>query len=268
MKKKLPNYLLIIFLLLSFKSISQTIWLKGTVKNTSLKGIKNAHILNLTTKKGAISNENGVFNIKVKKGDWLQISNVQYIRKSFRITNTTLKEKTVQVYLFGITNQLEEVVIKKKMKGFLSLDRKTQPKDSTFGTPLISLKEIATMDLSKVNLGKRKKPKSAQYLTDPVAKVAGLPQATIGIPDGYSLRKKALRKELNYKTSFPNKLKNELGEHFLFQKLKIPKDKYYHFLSYCSSLGIEQLYKEKKILKLIKLLQEQSKSYLKAFSEK
>lgn len=268
MIKKLPNYVFIIFLLFSFNFQGQTVWLKGTVKNTSLKGIKNAHILNLTTKKGTVSNENGLFNIKVKKGDWLQISNVQYKSAKQRVTNTNIKEKTVQVYLFEITNQLEEVKIKKKMKGFLSLDRKTQPKDTKFGTPLISLKEIAKMDLSKVNLGRNLKPKSAQHLTDPVAKAAGLPTATVGIPDRSSLRKKALRKELNFKTNFPIKLKNELGEHFFFQKLKIPKDKYYHFLSYCSSLGIEQLYKEKKTLQLIKLLQEQSKSYLKAFSKK
>jgi len=265
MIQKLSTCLFIIFLFQITQSNSQTIWLKGSVKNTSLKGIKNAHILNLTTKRGVVTDANGNFELKVKKGEWFQVTNIQYKKVLFRITSAVIKEKTVQVFLFDITNQLEEVKIKKKMKGYLSLDRKKQPKDTVIGTPLISLKEIAKMDLSKVKLGRSKKARSAQYLTDPIAKVAGLPPATIGIPDGASIRKKALRKKLNFKTSFPLKLKSELGKDFFFQKLKIPEEKYHHFLSYCNHLGIEQLYKEKKVLELIQLLQKEAKSYLKNF---
>jgi hypothetical protein len=268
MTQKLSACLLLIFLFQTTQSKGQTIWLKGAVKNTSLKGINNSHILNLTTKKGTVSNATGHFEIKVKKGDWLQITNVQYKSAMIRITNTVLKEKTVRVFLFDITNQLEEVKIKKKMKGFLSLDRKEKPKDTVLKSSLMSLKEIAKMDLSKVNLGRNYKSRSAQYLTDPISKVSGLPPATFGIPDGSSIRKKALRKELNYRKSFPNKLKVELGEVFFFQKLKIPKEKYHHFLEYCNPLGIEQLYKNRKMLKLIELLQEQSKSYLQITNKK
>ncbi len=268
MTQKLSACLFLLFLFQTIQSKGQTIWLKGSVKNTSLKGVKNAHILNLTTKRGVISDANGRFELKVKKGEWFQVTNIQYKKVLFRVTNTVIKEKTVQVFLFDITNQLEEVKIKKKMKGFLSLDRKEKPKDTVLKSSLMSLKEIAKMDLSKVNLGRNYKSRSAQYLTDPISKVSGLPPATFGIPDGSSIRIKALRKELHYRKSFPNKLKVELGEIFFFQKLKIPKEKYYHFLEYCNPLGIEQLYKNHKILKLIELLQEQSKSYLQITNKK
>jgi hypothetical protein len=52
------------------------------------------------------------------------------------------------------------------------------------------------------------------------------------------------------------------GEQFFFVKLKIPKEKYFHFLEYCAPLNIETLYKEEKFLDLLKILLKESKSYL------
>jgi hypothetical protein len=272
MTQKLSVCLFLFFLFQTTQSIGQTIWLKGAVKNTSLKGIKNSHILNLTTKKGTVSNENGHFEIKVKKGDWLQVTNVQYKNAMFRITNTVVKEKTVQVFLFDITNQLEEVKIKKKMKGFLSLDRKEKTKDTLSKTDKdfynFSKMDFTEIDKAIKKVKNKEERNSAIQNTDPTRKFAPVTIASVGIPDGSSLRKKALRKELNYRKSFPGKLKVELGEVFFFQKLKIPKEKYHHFLEYCNPLGIEQLYKNRKILKLIELLQEQSKSYLQIINKK
>ena len=71
-----------------------------------------------------------------------------------------------------------------------------------------------------------------------------------------------MRKELNFKESFPEKLKKLFGDHFFFVRLKIPKDKYYHFLAYCNSLGIEELYKNNKHLDILKILLKESKSYI------
>jgi hypothetical protein len=73
----------------------------------------------------------------------------------------------------------------------------------------------------------------------------------------------ALRKKLAQKKAFPYKVLSELGEKFFFDELKIPIDKYFHFLEYCNPLNIEDLHKEGRILELIKILRTESVSYLK-----
>lgn len=54
----------------------------------------------------------------------------------------------------------------------------------------------------------------------------------------------------------------EFGEKYFFSILKIPKEKYYHFLETCNPLGIEELYKEGKKLEVIEILNKEAKEYL------
>ena len=91
--------------------------------------------------------------------------------------------------------------------------------------------------------------------------------ATIVMPFKYSERLWALRKELAQKRAFPYKIMSELGEKFFFDELKIPIEKYFHFLEYCNPLGIEDLYKNGRTLEVIKILKEESESYLKIIKE-
>ena len=85
---------------------------------------------------------------------------------------------------------------------------------------------------------------------------------SIGIPDRALEAKKARRRDINFKESFPGKLMHLFGARFFFVKLKIPKDNYYPFLQYCNPSGIERLFKDKKHLEILKILLKESKSYL------
>jgi hypothetical protein len=67
---------------------------------------------------------------------------------------------------------------------------------------------------------------------------------------------------LAFKKAFPFKILSELGEKFFFDDLKIPIEKYFHFLEYCNPLGIEKLHKEGELLEIIKILRTESVSYL------
>ena len=260
MIKKLPTFLFLFFIYSISFAQSSRVLINGVIKNPSLQPIINTHIVNLTTKVGTVSNKNGAFNIPVKEGDWLQISNIQFITKKIKIKKGNLKERVLLIYLIPLKNELEEVTIKKKMKGSLDLDRKEKEKDTL---PKIDKDyyNFSKMDFSKVKVDENK-AKSAQYLTDPVSKVAGLPPATIGIPDGSLEAKRALRRKISYKEKFPNMLMQMFGEQFFFVKLKIPKDNYYHFLQYCEPFGIEKLFKERKQIEVLKILLKESKSYL------
>jgi hypothetical protein len=123
------------------------------------------------------------------------------------------------------------------------------------------------MDFSKINMNvvapedHINKMKPPINNVDPTAKFSGA-GASVAMPFKASERLWALRKELARKKAFPFKIMSELGEKFFFEQLKIPVEKYFHFLGYCNSLGIEELHKEKKVLEIIKIFQSESKTYL------
>ena len=270
MKKNLLS-LIFIFVILQFSfSQEKRTQLKGIIYNTVSHPIENTHIVNLTTKQGTISDKNGVFNLALKSGDWIQISNIQFRTKKIKLKKGTIQEGFLSVYLIPVTNLLEEAVLQKKMKGDLVSDMLMNKKDTIrekMNSILAYIKRIPHEEIMKMKIGADErhliKPRNAQLTTDPVAKVAGLPPETIGIPDYYLLAKRALKKELNFKEDFPNKLIKLFGSQFFYVKLKIPKDKYYHFLQYCSPLGIEQLYKDQKYMELLTLFLKEGALYLK-----
>lgn len=269
MIKKLPTFLYILCVVCMHCEMSAQntrVLIEGTIKNPDSRTIKNAHIVNLTTKVGTISNTNGTFSISVKIGDWIQVSNIQFQTKKIKIKAGNFKERNLIIYLIPVTNLLEEAELKKKMKGSLSLDLLKNKKDTL---PKIdedyynfSKMDFTTIDKSIKQVNKMKELGSSIQKTDPTRKFAPITLVSASMPDKSLIKKRAQRKRLNFKESFPYLLKKLFGEEFFFVKLKIPKEKYFHFLSYCNPLGIEQLYKEGRRLELLKVLLKESKSYL------
>lgn len=262
MQKKASAFICAFLLCLTITGQEKKTSLKGLIKNTYLLPIKDAHIINLNTNQGTITNKNGEFEIPVNLGDWLQISNLQYKVKKIKVSQTNIKEGVILVYLLERNNELNEVELKKKLTGFLKHDMIKKKADTT---PKIDedYYNFSKMDFSKIPLDYSKKPPSSQLLTDPVAKVAGVPIASVGIPDNSSIKKRAQRKALDFKRSLANKLLERFGEHFFFTSLKIPKERFPHFINYCSYLGIETLYKKDKALELIAIFKKESIGYLK-----
>lgn len=261
--KMIKNIILysILFFLYSFSfAQSNRIIVNGIIKNSSFKPIANSHIVNLTTKIGTISNKHGKFTIPVKEGDWLQISNIQYLTKKFRLKNGNLKERTLLIYLSEIKNELEEVFIKKKMKGSLALDRINKRKDSLSKIDK-DYYNFSKMDLSIKKIKNLQDKSDAQYHTDPTMKNVAVTLISVSIPNNSAKKKQQLRNQLNEKINFPKKILKKYGNTFFSETLKIPKDKYYHFLSYCDAFDIEKLFKEGKHLELLKILLKESKSY-------
>ncbi len=215
--------------------------------------------MNLTTNQGTISNKKGAFTLFVKDGDWIQFSNIQFRTKKIKLKKGAIKEGALTVYLIRLNNILEEAIILKKLKGVLALDRKdinTVPKiDKDYYN-------FSKMDLSIKKIKNLQDISNAQYHTDPTMKNVAVTIVSVGIPDNSSKKKQARRKELNFKEDFPNKLKKLYGTRFFFIKLEIPKERYYHFLDYCSQFRIAQLFKDQKHLEILKILLKESKSYL------
>jgi hypothetical protein len=263
MIKKLLTFFFFFLLVLNTYSQEKNVLVTGKVLD-SLGGLKNVTIINLQTKQGTSSNNNGAFRIFLKLGDSLKASSIQHLTKTITVSKYNIDNKTITIFLKPKVYQLDEFELKKhNLSGSLGTDSKgvsINKKDSL-------LRDV--MNFSKVNMkiiegddyiDQRVRPHINE--TDPNAAFVGA-GAALSIPFKYSERLWALRKKLAIQKKFPYKILSELGDKFFFDELKIPLESYFHFLEYCNPLGIENLHKEGKLLEVIKILREESKSYLK-----
>lgn len=230
----------------------------------SIGVVKNVNIINLKTKKGTFSNDQGLYRIYASKGDSLSFSSVQHKLKKLVITEEVLKMEEINIILSSNTYNLDEIILKKNnLKGILSIDVKETPKSKRDSL----LKN--TMDFSNVNFNqvdtridnnKRAMPSIAN--TDPNKSFEGLNLLALFSkkPKPY----KPIVKDEFDKNKVPKKILNELGEDYFFKKLKIPKQNYQHFLEFCNLPKILNLYKKNKILEMIQIFQDQSAFYLKS----
>jgi hypothetical protein len=226
--------------------------------------VKNANIINLQTRQGTFSNDNGLFRIFVSEGDTISLSSIQHISKKIVITEKIIKKRKITILLKSNIYTLDEIKLKRHdLSGRLGIDTKTvttNKKDSL----LKIVMDFSNIDFSKKDLtidaNIRAKPPVNN--TDPNARFVGAGGGAV-IPFKGSERLWALRKKLAQKKAFPYKILSELGEKFFFDTLKIPIYKYFHFLEYCNPLEIEELHRKGKLLEVIKILRRESVSYLK-----
>ncbi|WP_299122529.1 carboxypeptidase-like regulatory domain-containing protein [uncultured Tenacibaculum sp.] len=245
-------------------------FLYASIKD-NFNSITNAHIINLNTNQGTFSNDSGEFRILAKTKDSLQISFVGYTTKIVVVSPNDFGMLTTTIKLEKTDYELDEIVIKKhNLKGILSIDSKQVSKDQGI------VKSMKARDFSMVNFDKivilpideidRSKAPNMRKVTDPTTKI---PSIGISFNTGSlknALRRKRLRSEQKFKENFPEKLLSELSPNFFFKELKIPKDKYYHFLDYCNHLEIDKLYKNGNIFDVIKILKQESVTYLKSIN--
>ena len=227
--------------------------------------VKNANIINLKTSQGTFSSNQGLFRIFVMKGDTLSVSSIQYISKKIVITEEILEKKELTILLKSNIYTLDEFDLKRhNLMGRLGVDTKDVPRNEK-DSLLRNVMDFSIVDFSKKDFTVDEISKAKAPLVNTMAgaiPMAGAGAATV-IPFKDSERLWALRKKLAQKKAFPYKILSELGEKFFFDELKIPLDKYFHFLEYCNPLGIEDMHKEGKLLEIIKILRRESVSYQK-----
>jgi hypothetical protein len=124
--------LFFLFIGISFLGSSQT--------NTKLKGqivsaennnaLSAAHILNLNSVTGTITNEKGFFEIPTKANDTILVSYLGFQSIKLKVTNDLLKGNELVISLYEKANEIKEVVIKStKLIGVIEIDVKQVPKD-------------------------------------------------------------------------------------------------------------------------------------------
>ncbi|SEB45619.1 hypothetical protein SAMN04489761_0826 [Tenacibaculum sp. MAR_2009_124] len=225
--------------------------------------VTNAHIINLTTKQGTFSNDEGSFSMTVSLDDQLQITSIQHQTKIITMVKVIINDEKLTIQLATKTNLLKEVVVKKhQLSGDLLSDTKKTPtnyKEERVGKMTSGIKGMMS-EISRMPIGSDEIRYSA-------APIVGLPNQFQGLgvssSSGKRLKKERERKKrLQQKQDFPHKLLQELGSHFFTDELKIPKEKHYHFISFCEYKGIQKLFYSNEILPLIEILKKESLRYL------
>ncbi len=240
------------FLLLSTTLLSQ-IKIKGTVVD-SLGVISDAHIVNLKTKKGTVTNSNGEFELVVSLGDEIEITSIQHQTEIATVANITLRTKEMKITLKIKTYELKEFQLKKTdLIGSLGIDVKDVPESR--------YPKIDAVSLGLPFAGQRK-------LTQIERKIRTATSASGGIP---------LDLFLNVMSGRLRKLKEEqqvIAENsdvdFMYENYRffiqdyygIKKDDLYRFLYFCVSDPTYSRYSLKNELKMINFLKLMSSKFL------
>lgn len=106
--------------------------LKGKIISiTDKKPLQSAHIVNLNSVKGTITNNSGQFEIPASVNDTIFISYIGFQSIKLRITNDLLKGNELEIAIHEKIININEVTIKSHVLiGVLVIDAKNVPKDS------------------------------------------------------------------------------------------------------------------------------------------
>ncbi len=109
-----------------------TVSLKGKIISINdKKPLQSAHIVNLNSVVGTITNTKGQFEIPAKANDTIFISYIGYQSIKLKITNDLLKGNELEIAIHEKVVNIEEVVVKSHVLiGVLVVDAKNVPKDS------------------------------------------------------------------------------------------------------------------------------------------
>ncbi|WP_075340927.1 carboxypeptidase-like regulatory domain-containing protein [Tenacibaculum agarivorans] len=122
---------LLVFILIASFSFSQNKKLKGQIVHSDTKKpLSAAHVLNLNSVVGTITNEKGLFELTAKSNDTVLVSYLGFESIKLKVTNDLLKGNELVIALNEKPEEVKEVVIKStKLIGVLEVDVKQVPKD-------------------------------------------------------------------------------------------------------------------------------------------
>ena len=207
--------------------------------------VPNENVINATSEKATITNDNGEFSILVKQGDELVFTALNYQIMAVRITADILKNNRLVVEVKEKITELDEVVITPEdQQRFLELknekfkqieyetDRSTEVKNIA-----TSLQEMGMQDgINFVNIFR------AMFLSTPKS----LEQEG-GVP----------------KLKLSQVLRQVYEDKFFVSDLQIPQDKIDAFLFYCDArMPVKSFLKKENEFQLIDTLVNHSKAFL------
>ena len=197
--------------------------------HSPIRDISGVHVKNISSGKGAVTDDNGNFSIKVALLDTLLFSAVQFRRKTMVITSSVLKSKMIFVALEEFTNELDEVVLRPfDLSGDISEDidkMKIGPivTETTLNLPNADVTP-PTQNERKLYTARTWEFKGTSLKLDPIINY-------------FSGRTKMLKRRVARDTYYLEleNLYRGIPDSLFIQGLFIPKDHIYNFLFFCET---------------------------------
>ncbi len=243
-----------VLLLLFLCSFSGQLWAQepvlvaGIVQSDSVK-LSDIHILNLSTRKGTVSNQSGEFGITVSPNDTLIFSGIQFHTLGIVVDKKVLERRIIKVELKPRVEELSEIELKgHDLDGLFYIDTK-RLNDSL---PLMGEEAVNFSDQGYDD------PTSSNYVV-PSANILNL-VSLIG-----KKKREENRKEANLlaeKRAAADNIRKDIGVDVFEEQLGIPRQHIEPFIRFCQKKDIIDLYVEGRIMEVIDILIKEKDNYI------
>ena len=117
--------LFLVFLTGLFRlSAQEPVLIDGSVESDSVQ-LQDIHVLNMSTRQGTITNQNGQFRVTVSVNDTLIISGIQFHTLGLIVDEKIVEEKTLIIELKPKIEELSEIELKgHDLDGYFYIDTK------------------------------------------------------------------------------------------------------------------------------------------------
>lgn len=233
---------------------SKRLLVNGEVKvlTNDVEGIS---VYNASTNKGTITNNKGAFVIEVGLNDKLEISALQFRKRTIIVDAIIIKNKSLKIYLVENINNLEEVtVLPYQLAGYITEDIKT----AEVVKPIVfSYDNFEDYEFS------------ADYKTsvENIALEGKVLENGLNVVNVLNLLIRPLfknkKKDNNSNLPSVKNLSNKYTNHFLSNGFNIPDGEAGLFIEYVENNGLTSALLEKgNEMKLVAFLHEKSKQFL------
>ncbi|MGB5481890.1 MAG: carboxypeptidase-like regulatory domain-containing protein [Eudoraea sp.] len=254
------KFFLFFFLIVTGASAQSVFFSKLEGKVTNLnKGIADVHVMNTTSNRATITDEEGRFSIATKLNDTILFSAVQYKRMTLVVSRAMLESRSIIVPLEEFINELDEVVVRPyDLSGDLSRDMNSLNKEkvyvaATLGLPNAYVKPItqAERKLNEATTGGGLVPLNP-------------------IINAISGRTKYLKKVLASQEKYARtvRVREYYADSLFVKHLKIPENKIEDFMYFCEvDNAFSAVVDSHDKLKIWEYLKLRSNAYLKEADE-
>lgn len=259
----MKHKLLLLFFLASACLTAQTINrvdVNGRVlaKNRDVEGIT---IFNKSSNQGTVTNEKGEFVIAVLQNDIIEISALQFQALTVTISEEIIDSKSLNIYLLDRVNQLDAVVLRDGLIGFLEEDL-----DNIVLPPMLEI-NIGNVDAWQLEVDKSFDNSVISRQLNKVVNKEGLYNGMdfIKIKNLLFKPKKKLPNQNNLQgIKEPTLLVNVYSRQYLSEVFKIPQEKVENYIAFIDNNGgiPEVLFEENREFDLIDFLVAQRNLFL------
>jgi hypothetical protein len=249
------NQLFPIFLIL-FGFLSQAqekrVLILGEIRNDSLP-VENAHVINLNSQKGSITNASGHFKITVAEKDTLMISDIQYQHQMVIINQDHLLKKFIAINLQELTNELDEVLV-----------RQYEDMSEELGLPNAGKKPLNKLERNLNHYSQKSTP--VVILEALLFKPGGIDDI-YNIVSGNRKRDRKLKQlieedQVNARNmEYVRQMKEYFNVDFFVNSVHIQENQIDSFILFCLPKGIGPLYDEGRLIEVIDIFLKSREAY-------